>query len=57
MLEKKESMGPASGDTENMRQKLIYFDRIVRQLEQERSELIVRSTMAEEQLKSMTAIV
>lgn len=56
-LEKKESVSPVSGDPENLRQKLIYFDRIVRQLEQERSELIVRATMAEEQLKSMTELV
>ncbi len=34
--------------------KITYYERTVKQLEKERSELMVRATMAEEQLKSLT---
>lgn len=47
------SAGPTSGETKNLRQKLEYYEKSIRTLEKERSELIVRSTMAEEQLKHL----
>lgn len=42
----KESVSPVSND-----QKLVYYEKHIKKLERERSELIVKVTMAEEQLK------
>eukprot|EP00828_Plagiopyla_frontata_P003703 TRINITY_DN11192_c0_g1_i2.p1 TRINITY_DN11192_c0_g1~~TRINITY_DN11192_c0_g1_i2.p1 ORF type:complete len:540 (+),score=78.71 TRINITY_DN11192_c0_g1_i2:95-1621(+) len=48
-----DSVAPISGDTRNLKQKIQFYEKTIKQLEKERSELIVRSTMAEEQLKSL----
>jgi hypothetical protein len=48
-----ESAGPQSGNTKYLRNKIFHLEKTLGQLEKERSELSVRSTMAEEQLKNM----
>jgi hypothetical protein len=45
-------MAPTSGDN-GLMQKIVFFEKTVRELEKERSKLLVRATMAEEQLKSL----
>lgn len=52
-MESKESVGPISGESKTLKQKLGYYEKSLKQLEKERSELMVRATMAEEQLRSM----
>ncbi|CAD8184449.1 unnamed protein product [Paramecium octaurelia] len=47
------SVGPMSGEAKGVQQKLQLYERSLKQLEKERSELIVRATMAEEQLKAL----
>lgn len=42
-----------SGNSKNMQQKMQYLEEVLKKLERERSELSVRATMAEEQLKNM----
>ena len=42
------SMGPQSGENRNYQQKMAYYDKTIKQLEKERSEYMVRATMAEE---------
>jgi hypothetical protein len=44
---------PESGDIKVLSQKIGYYEKAIRQLENERSELLSRATMAEEQLKSL----
>lgn len=44
---------PESGDTKVLSQKIAYYEKAIRQLETERSELLSRATMAEEQLKNL----
>jgi len=48
-----ESAGPQSGNAKYLRNKVFHLEKTLGQLERERSELSVRSTMAEEQLKNM----
>ena len=48
-----ESAGPQSGNTKYLRNKIFHLEKTLGQLEKERSELSVRATMAEEQLKNM----
>ena len=43
----KESVSPVSND-----QKIVYYEKHIKKLERERSELLVRVTMAEEQLST-----
>lgn len=45
------SAGP--GNTKALQQKIFYLEEVLRKLEKERSELSVRATMAEEQLKNL----
>mgnify|MGYP000104790623 CR=1 FL=1 len=45
--------GPQSGDSKVLSQKIQYYEKAIRQLEGERSELLSRATMAEEQLKNL----
>ena len=45
--------GPESGDSKVLSQKIQYYEKAIRQLEVERSELLSRATMAEEQLKNL----
>ena len=45
--------GPISGEVRNMRQKIIYLEEFLKQLEKERSELSVKCTMSEEQVKNL----
>ena len=47
------SSSPESGDTRVLSQKIQYYEKALRQLESERSELLSRATLAEEQLKSL----
>lgn len=47
LKEAKDSVSPNSGD-----QRLQYYEKHLKKLEKERSELLVRCTVAEEQLKS-----
>jgi coiled-coil domain-containing protein 78 len=42
-----------SGNPKNLQQKIAYLEEVLKKLERERSELSVRATMAEEQLKNM----
>ena len=42
-----------NGNSRNLQQKVSYLEEVLRKLERERSELSVRATMAEEQLKNM----
>ena len=42
-----------SGNVRMMKQKIVYLENMMRNLEKERSELSVRATMAEEQLKNL----
>lgn len=44
---------PESGDIKVLSQKIGYYEKAIRQLENERSELLSRATMAEEQLKGL----
>lgn len=56
MKEYENNYGPASpesGDTRILAQKISYYEKSIRQLEAERSELLSRATMAEEQLKNL----
>ncbi|KRX05294.1 P-loop containing nucleoside triphosphate hydrolase [Pseudocohnilembus persalinus] len=47
-------VGPTSGGGDHqLRQKISYYEKTIKQMEKERSELMVRATMAEEQLNSM----
>jgi len=48
-----DSIAPISGDAKNLKQKIGFYEKSVKLLEKERSELIVRATMAEEQLKNL----
>lgn len=43
-----ESAGPTSGNTKYLKNKVFHLEKTLAQLEKERSELSVRSTMAEE---------
>lgn len=45
-MKSKDSVSPVSND-----QKLVYYEKHIKKLEKERSQLLVRVTMAEEQLK------
>jgi kinesin family protein 11 len=45
--------GSKNGNNRNLQQRLVYLEEVLRKLEKERSELSVRATMAEEQLKNM----
>ena len=45
--------GGGGGDTRLQQQKISYLEDMLRKLEKERSELSVRATMAEEQLKNL----
>lgn len=47
------SISPESGDTKVLSQKIVYYEKAIRQLESERSELLSRATMAEEQLRNL----
>jgi hypothetical protein len=51
--ESNESVAPISGDTVGLKQKVMYYEKAMKQLEKERSELMVKATMAEEQLKNL----
>lgn len=48
-----ESAGPTSGNAKYLKNKIFHLEKTLAQLEKERSELSVRSTMAEEQLKNL----
>lgn len=48
-----DSGGMDKGGSRNLQQKLMYLEDALRRVEKERSELSVRATMAEEQLKNM----
>ena len=43
-----DSAGPTSGNTKYLKNKVFHLEKTLAQLEKERSELSVRSTMAEE---------
>lgn len=47
------AVSPESGDTKVLSQKIVYYEKAIRQLESERSELLSRATMAEEQLRNL----
>ena len=47
------AVSPESGDSKVLSQKIVYYEKAIRQLEAERSELLSRATMAEEQLKNL----
>mmetsp|Transcript_452 Transcript_452/g.550 ORF Transcript_452/g.550 Transcript_452/m.550 type:complete len:1047 (-) Transcript_452:2300-5440(-) len=49
----KESVTGSTGNPRSMQQKISYLEEVLRKLERERSELSVRATMAEEQLKNL----
>eukprot|EP01017_Pseudomicrothorax_dubius_P051103 TRINITY_DN9773_c0_g1_i1.p1 TRINITY_DN9773_c0_g1~~TRINITY_DN9773_c0_g1_i1.p1 ORF type:complete len:111 (+),score=46.13 TRINITY_DN9773_c0_g1_i1:64-396(+) len=51
--ESRDSVGPASGEAKSLKAKVVFYEKTVKQLEKERSELMVRATMAEEQLRSL----
>jgi len=48
-----DSAGPSSGNVKYLKNKIFHLEKTLNQLEKERSELSVRSTMAEEQLKNL----
>ena len=48
-----DSAGPSSGNIKYLKNKIFHLEKTLAQLEKERSELSVRSTMAEEQLKNL----
>ena len=48
-----DSAGPTSGNAKYLKNKIFHLDKTLAQLEKERSELSVRATMAEEQLKNL----
>lgn len=52
-LMNEESAGPGSGGTKYLKNKIFHLEKTLSQLEKERSELSVRATMAEEQVKQM----
>ncbi len=52
-LMNEDSAGPSSGNTKYLKNKIFHLEKTLGQLEKERSELSVRATMAEEQLKNM----
>jgi len=51
--ERMENAGPESGNAAYLKRKIYFLEKTMEQLEKERSELSMRSTMAEEQLKNM----
>ena len=48
MFEQGGNAAPMSGDVKSLQQKIMYFEKAVKNLERERSQLIVKATMAEE---------
>ena len=52
-LEAGGNVGNSAGNSRNLQQKIGYLEDVLKKLEKERSELSVRATMAEEQLKNM----
>ena len=52
-LMNEDSAGPSSGNAKYLKNKVFHLEKMLAQLEKERSELSVRATMAEEQLKNM----
>lgn len=48
-----DSAAPTSGNAKYLKNKIFHLDKTLSQLEKERSELSVRATMAEEQLKNL----
>jgi coiled-coil domain-containing protein 78 len=49
-----DSAAPTSGNTKYLKNKIFHLEKTLGQLEKERSELSVRTTMAEEQLKNLS---
>lgn len=49
-----ESAAPTSGNAKYLKNKVFHYEKILGQLEKERSELSVRATMAEAQLQNLT---
>lgn len=52
-LMNEDSAGPSSGNMKYLKNKIFHLEKTLAQLEKERSELSVRTTMAEEQLKNL----
>jgi len=52
-MESSDSVGPVSGESSNLKQKIMYYEKNMKGFEKERTELMVRATMAEEQLKNL----
>ncbi|CAD8069428.1 unnamed protein product [Paramecium primaurelia] len=50
-----EMIGPQSGQSKNVQQKIQFYEQLTKQLERERTELVVKATVAEEQLVQLQA--
>ncbi|EGR27555.1 kinesin-like protein, putative [Ichthyophthirius multifiliis] len=48
-----QSIAPISGDPGMMKTKLMYYEKMIKSIEKDKSQLLVRATMAEEQLKQL----